>query len=457
MEPLYPTGVSGNVQPGAVCRAAVLALFFCSLCIAPLLPEAGVAEEVGRDGKTDAAAPQCRIVVYPTVVYTRSTVRLRLVVEPALTEDHEVSWRSSGGLFLFDDLQEVEWKAPREAGEILVSVEITGHGKTWRSRTPVKVRRPSTQGMRWIPPGEFIQGDILGTRAAKQVKTFQNSSDEPFRTVHLDGFWMDRYPVTNEQFKIYLDEILQQNMARVERLGVWGELDGSWVPFYYFQSYEELVSDYLDTVNAREPEFRHRISWDPKGREFRIESGHEMTPVVDVSWFGASAYARFYGKRLPSEAQWEKAARGTDQRKYPWGNNAPTAYHGNVNYARGVDPLPVGSYVPYSDSPYGVSDMVAGLFEWTGDWFNGHYYKDNRTLRPHRNPTGTFWGRAHAIRSPPYALFYPGFTFQNDEAVSFRYHWNFEFFVGDIFANRETTFRTVVDTERSDYRYDDPF
>jgi formylglycine-generating enzyme required for sulfatase activity len=310
--------------------------------------------------------------------------------------------------------------------------------------------------MRRIPAGPFVQGDVLGTENLAQIKTFQNSSDEPYREVILDDYWIDRFPVTHGQFRDFLQEGLKQKMVRVEGLGVWGEFEGSWVPFYYFRSYEELIRDRLSLVNARRPTFLHWISWDPDQRRFEVKPGKEKTPVVDVSWFGASAYARFHGKQLPTEAQWEKAARGTDRRIYPWGDNAPTAYHANLNYSRGYAPLPVGSFSPHADSPYGVSDMVSGLFEWTGDWFNADYYRDNEAPTPHRNPTGTFWGRAHTIRSLPYALFHPGNTVERDEAVSFRYHWRFEFFVGDIFANSETTFRTVIAPPR-DEEYESEF
>lgn len=401
-----------------------------------------------------ADPPRVRIRVRPAVVYAGSTVKLSLVADPPLEKSDRIAWRCASGLLLFDDLPDIEWKAPRKAGRSCLRVAITGESGTWRASTSVDVKLPDTRGMRWIPRGSFTQGDVLGTVDRTEVKTFQNAADEPSREVYLDGYWIDRFPVTHAQYRDFLEEARKQSLLRVEPIGVWGELDGSWVPFYYFQSYEKLVREYLKTVNARRPQFLHWISWDAERGRFRIEPGKETTPVVDVSWFGAAAYARFHGKQLPSEAQWEKAARGTDHRKYPWGDYAPTAYHANINYARGYTPLPVGSYSPYAESPYGVSDMIAGLFEWTGDWYNGYYYSDNSSARPHRNPAGPFWGRAHAIRGLPYALFHPGNTLENDEAVSFRYHWRFEFFVGDIFANRETTFRTVIGPSEAAYEYE---
>ena len=178
---------------------------------------------------------------------------------------------------------------------------------------------------------------------------------------------------------------------------------------------------------------------------------------MDVSWFGAAAYARFHGKSLPSEAQWAKAARGGDTRRYPWGDHLPTALHANVNHYRGRAPTPVGSFSPEGDSPYGVGDLVAGLFEWTEDWFNATYYADHRADTPLRDPTGPFWGKAHSIRSFPSAVLQSGSAIGDAGPVNSRYHWGFEFFVRDIFANRSTTFRTVIRPPDTGYEYQDDF
>jgi formylglycine-generating enzyme required for sulfatase activity len=220
------------------------------------------------------------------------------------------------------------------------------------------------------------------------------------------------------------------------------------VPFYYFKSYEALIPGFVRTRNARKPEFFHWIQRD--GNRLLIVPGKEDHPVVDVTWFGAEAYARSLGRALPSEAQWEMAARGKPARRYPWGENVPTLYHANLNQTLGRELLPVGFFSPVGDTPEGVADMFSGCFEWTNDWFNMNYYADNATSDVFRNPPGPFWGRSHTIRGFPNALHFPQVSIERIEPVSTRYSWRFEFFVGDLFGNRETTFRTVIPSGRRD-------
>ncbi len=412
-----------------------------------------------------------RILTFPAIVYTDTVVELRVEAEPPLPAAARVQWHAEAGVLLFDDLAQTSWKAPRAEESCVVRVAVTvgvderqrsggigGSGeRILHAARSVHVRPPSTEGMIWIAAGSFTRGDVQGTRDAKEITTIQNSSDEPFHQVELRGYWIDRYPVTNAAYVRYLEAALAHGMVRVTPRSVVGRFEGEWVPFDYFDSYEELVWEYLDTVNARAPEFLHLISWDADRGCFSIEDGHERAPVVDVSWFGAAAYARFHGRRLPTEAQWEKAARGADTRRFPWGDHLPTAYHVNVNHYRGDAPLPVGTFSPEGDSPYGVGDMVAGLFEWTADWFNATYYEDHRAGAPLREPTGPFWGKAHSIRSFPSAILQAGGVLDDAGPVSSRYHWGFEFFVRDIFANRTTTFRTVVPSPETGYDYGDGF
>jgi formylglycine-generating enzyme required for sulfatase activity len=308
----------------------------------------------------------------------------------------------------------------------------------------VDVREPSTEGMVWIPAGEFLRGDVQGTHDTAEIKTIQNRSDEPYHRVYLDGYWIDRLPVTHREFAEFLTDAVGQGLARVDDIAVMGEFDGSRVPLYYFQSYENLIADFYATRNARLPTFLHAITWN--GERFCIRSGQENQPAVDVTWFGAAAFARHRGKRLPTEAQWEKAARGADGRRFPWGNNLPTAYHANVGGHLGKEPPPAGSFSPTGDSPHGVADMLSDAFEWTGDWFNPDYYADHRAEVALRNPRGPFWGKSHAIRGFPTAL-YSGGSPDHVEPVSSRYDWRFEFLLGDSFANSQTTFRTVLEGE----------
>jgi formylglycine-generating enzyme required for sulfatase activity len=160
------------------------------------------------------------------------------------------------------------------------------------------------------------------TMGSSATDGLADDDERPATTVRLDGFWITRGEVTNEQYRRCVDDN--------------GACDAAGI-------------DGLD---------------DP------LYAAH---PVTNVSWPQARAYAAWAGGRLPTEAEWEKACRGKDQRTYPWGNSAPTSdianHGGNVN-----DTTPVGYYSPRGDIPYGLVDMAGNVWEWTSSQFRPYPY-----------------------------------------------------------------------------------
>ncbi len=187
--------------------------------------------------------------------------------------------------------------------------------------------------MVYVPYGDFLMGS---SDADKQA----HSDEKPQHTVYLDAFWIDKFEVTNAQYK-----------------------------------------KCVDAGNCSAP----RLSYTGNSR-------YDNYPVIYISWNDAKAYCEWAGKRLPTEAEWEKAARGTDGRIYPWGN---TFDKNLLNSAEGgkVDTTAVGSY-PGGGSPYGVMDMAGNVWEWVADWYDENYY----AYSPLSNPTGPSSRHDHVLR-----------------------------------------------------------
>ncbi len=120
---------------------------------------------------------------------------------------------------------------------------------------------------------------------------------------------------------------------------------------------------------------------------------HGDRPVIGVDWHDADAYCRWAGKRLPSEAEWERAARGTDERRFPWGDQAPTAELANhalgarFSYSQAL--MPVGHYEK-GKSPAGLYDMAGNVWEWVQDWYGATYYEQSTEQNPGGPKQGTF-------------------------------------------------------------------
>ena len=167
------------------------------------------------------------------------------------------------------------------------------------------------------------------------------------------------------------------------------------LPTYYIDRYEVTVNQYKACVDAGIcsipgiPVEMKECNWNIPGREFH--------PINCVTWQQANTYCQWAGKRLPTEAEWEKAARGADGRIYPWGNEQITCDYGTFQ----PDPSKcrlwhtemVGSH-PNGDSPFGVKDMLGNVTEWVSDWYSSTYYTES----PNTNPLGPANGEIHVWR-----------------------------------------------------------
>jgi len=168
---------------------------------------------------------------------------------------------------------------------------------------------------------------------------------------------------------------------------------------YYLDKYEVAVGEYAKCVEAgrcAEPATGRYCNWG------KPELGNY--PINCVDWNQAGNYCRWAGKRLPTEAEWEKAARGSDGRKYPWGNQDATCYYAVMS--QGGDGCsrrstwPVGSR-PAGASPYGIMDMAGNVWEWVADWYGEQYYGKS----PAANPKGPASGKQGVLRGGSWSDF----------------------------------------------------
>lgn len=193
-----------------------------------------------------------------------------------------------------------------------------------------------------IPAGNFLMGSIgnLG-----------DTDEHPQHEVYLDEFWMGKTPVTNLQY---------------------------WA--------------FVNTTGHQPPKL-----WSGK----LYPSGKEHHPVVFISWQDAHDFCDWVSKitggiiRLPTEAEWEKAARGIDGRIFPWGNSKPHLVLKNFLSLRESNKVPVGYFSPEGDSPFGCTDMGGNVWEWISDWYDDNYYSYSIS----KNPPGPKRGKYRVVRS----------------------------------------------------------
>ena len=188
-------------------------------------------------------------------------------------------------------------------------------------------RERVTVDMVLVPTGEFLMGMKDGDPLGLVWTT-------PQRVVNLPAYHIDKYEVTNKDYKRFVDAT------------------GHRAPY----------NKKHDTI----------YNW----KNGRYTENLDDHPVVMVDWRDADAYCKWTGKKLPTEAEWEKAARGTDGRLWPWGNEYELKYpdmatKANTHEFRVLMTMPVGSF-PNGASPYGVMDMAGNVFEWTSSWYKGY-------------------------------------------------------------------------------------
>jgi formylglycine-generating enzyme required for sulfatase activity len=190
------------------------------------------------------------------------------------------------------------------------------------------------RSMALVPAGEFMMGSARG-----------DADEQPVHKVYVNTFLMDKYQVSVGHYARFLEATSHE------------------------------VQEEWSLMNRPQ---------------------HQNRPVANVDWADAVAYCKWAGKRLPTEAEWEKAARGTDGRIYPWGNEPPTKFLANSGkevWSSHTALTQVGTFEE-GKSPYGIYDMAGNVWEWVSDWYDPDYYKNS----PSKNPTGPPTGESKVIR-----------------------------------------------------------
>lgn len=240
----------------------------------------------------------------------------------------------------------------------------------------------------YVPAGDFEMGSAEDDPDA-------NSDENPQHTVYLDAFWIDQIEVTNAMFAEFLNQQGNQEEGGVTWLD-----EANWA--------------LIEQVNG----------------SFQSKNSFADHPAIGVSWYGATAYCAWAERRLPTEAEWEKAAGGIltqeGPRRYPWGNDAPSEEL--ANYSGSSDGYsrtsPVGNY-PAGASPYGALDMAGNVWEWVSDSYDSNYYASS----PRKNPSGPSTIITKALRGGSWDISGPdirvrdrgrGVANLRDESVGFR-------------------------------------
>jgi formylglycine-generating enzyme required for sulfatase activity len=279
---------------------------------------------------------------------------------------------------------------------------------------------PTPPGMVWIPGGTFVMGDRRGAphKHPEHLDEIPEHRDSQFEhEVTLDGFWMDATEVTNAQFQEFVDETGfvtdSERQRTLEEFAGQIPTDIGPIPADVIALREEMLAPGSfcfnpafdpSKIDKRQPGWVYAAGiWKVQpGANWRAPEGPGSSiadrmdhPVVHVSWDDAVAYCNWAGQRLPTEAEWEYAARGgLSGKHYPWGDETRPVgdawphniWQGNFPYENKVEDGAQGtSHVrAYAPNGYGLYDMTGNVWEWCSDWYRPDYYVDS----PRRNPTG---------------------------------------------------------------------
>ena len=226
----------------------------------------------------------------------------------------------------------------------------------------------------YVPAGPFKMGDNFGDGLPRE---------RPVHTVDLDAFYISKFEITNAEWKAFRDS----------------------------PDYDDAS---LWPGNRVMPKTQIPY-WSQAQNHGGGTPGTENFPVLGVNWDGAVAYCNWISKqtgkkyRLPTEAEWEKAARGTDQRRYPWGNTIDHSYANFVGAQKFDTGMVVGTYdgqkhgdlqTHDGSSPYGAADMAGNVMEWCSDWYARDYY----SVSPRKNPKGPATGSYKVLRGGSFYL-----------------------------------------------------
>jgi formylglycine-generating enzyme required for sulfatase activity len=267
--------------------------------------------------------------------------------------------------------------------------------KTEANRTPILLQKE--ENMVWVPGGVFSMGTDQTNESLCAVGGL-TADAQPIHRVYVDGFWMDEHEVTNAEYMAFVNAtgyitLAETTPSKLEFPDIPDEIRVAGSVVFTPPNHPVSLSDYSQWWSyIKGADWKH-----PLGPGTSI-AGKENEPVVQVAWEDAMAYARWAGKRLPTEAEWEFAARGGNCGKtYSWGDNLNPGGQHMANIFQGDFPdkgnaadgyLGIAPVKQYPKNSYGLYDMAGNVWEWCADWYRPDYYDQLKQQGEARNPQG---------------------------------------------------------------------